>query len=161
MSNDSPMVSVIVPVYNSFPYLKKCLNSILSQTYSNFELICIDDGSSDGSQIVLDEYEKKDKRVIVIHKLISSGSAAAPRNIGIERAKGKYVLILDSDDWFDDHLIGNMVYRAEQFDSDLVMCDNYVVVGDKISEDGELHHAYLPDKDVFLPDENADRLFLM
>ena len=95
----SNIISIIVPVYNSELYLKKCLDSIISQTYKNIEIICIEDHSSDDSLRILREYEKKDQRIKVIQKANEGVSLA--RNAGLDVARGDYVLFVDSDDWID------------------------------------------------------------
>lgn len=90
------MISVIVPVYNVDKYLKKCLDSILSQTLKNFEVVCVDDGSTDNSPKILEEYRVKDSRIRVYTK--ANGGVSSSRNFGLEKAKGHYVFFMDSDD---------------------------------------------------------------
>lgn len=85
-------ISIIVPVYNSRRYLEECVNSIVNQTYKDWELILIDDGSTDGSEKILDEYEKKDLRIKVLHKKNEGQSIA--RNVGLDIAKGEYIFLL-------------------------------------------------------------------
>lgn len=97
------MISVIVPVYNVEKYLRKCVDSILVQTYPDFELLLIDDGSPDGCPKICDEYAALDPRVKVIHK--SNGGLISARNEGIRAAKGDYVSILDGDDWADEKML--------------------------------------------------------
>lgn len=96
-----PLISVIVPVYNTEEYLRRCLDSIAQQTYTNLEIICVDDGSSDGSGAILDEYAAKDSRFVVIHKQ-NAGQAAA-RNDALNVATGEYIANLDSDDYLELH----------------------------------------------------------
>lgn len=98
-----PKVSVIVPVYNVEYYLSKCLTSIIKQTYSNLEIIIIDDGSDDRSAEICDEFSKKDKRVIVVHKKNEGVSIA--RNLGIKMATGEYLMFVDSDDYIPENSI--------------------------------------------------------
>lgn len=97
------MISVIVPVYNTEPYLEKCLDSLLSQTYGDFELILVDDGSSDQSGKRCDEYQAKDSRIHVIHQ--ENGGLSNARNTGINASKGEYLTFVDSDDWVDPRLL--------------------------------------------------------
>lgn len=96
MMNAQPLVSVIVPVYNVEPYLPRCIDSILSQTYSDFELLLIDDGSSDNSGRICDEYAEKDGRIRVFHK--ENGGVCSARNVGLDNANGKWFFLFDSDD---------------------------------------------------------------
>jgi len=93
------LISVIVPVYNVEPYLKRCLDSILSQTYKNLEIILINDGSTDNSGEICEEYSKKDKRIRLIHQ-INKGAASA-RNVGLNIVKGSYITFVDSDDYIE------------------------------------------------------------
>ena len=99
-------ISVIVPVYNSQQYLCRCIDSILAQTFYDFELLLIDDGSTDSSGVICDEYAKKDSRISVFHKINEGVSVA--RNLGLDNAKGEYITFIDSDDWvepiFFDHI---------------------------------------------------------
>lgn len=95
-NNKIKEISIIVPVYNSVSYLPMCLDSVLSQDFSNFELIIVDDGSTDGSGELCDFYSKKDKRIIVIHK--KNGGVSSARNCGLKLSTGKYVCFIDSDD---------------------------------------------------------------
>ena len=97
------MISVIIPVYNSEKYLHKCIDSVLSQSYTNFEVILVNDGSTDKSGAICDEYAEKDEKVRVFHK--ENGGVSSARNLGIEKAIGKYVCFIDSDDWVYDKLL--------------------------------------------------------
>ena len=96
---DNPKVSVIIPVYNVEKYLSECIDSVLRQSLSDMEIICIDDGSTDGSAQILEEYRKKDRRIKVIHQ--KNAGASAARNAGIANASGEYIYFLDSDDYID------------------------------------------------------------
>lgn len=100
------LISVIVPVYNVEKYLRKCIDSILCQTYKNFEIILIDDGSSDNSGKICDEYLNRDERISVFHKKNQGLSEA--RNTGIKKAKGKYLTFVDSDDFINEEYILNL-----------------------------------------------------
>lgn len=97
------LVSIIVPVYKVEKYLKKCVDSILNQTYSNFEIILVDDGSPDRCGDICDEYQKKDQRVKVIHK--ANGGLSDARNVGISASSGQFISFLDSDDWIHNRFI--------------------------------------------------------
>ncbi len=94
---NNSMISVIVPVYNVEKYLSKCLDSIINQTYQNLEIICVDDGSTDSSPMILEEYAKKDSRIKIITR--QNGGLSAARNTGVKNATGEFVSFVDSDDW--------------------------------------------------------------
>ncbi len=117
---DSKVISVIVPVYNVEPYLRKCLDSITSQTYKNLEILGIDDGSTDGSGIICDEYEKKDERARVFHTKNRGLSCA--RNLGLDEAKGEWIGFVDSDDWIEPDMYECLHRRAEETGADVVEC---------------------------------------
>lgn len=110
------LVSIIVPVYNTESYLEKCLNSILNQTYKNIEVIIIDDGSTDDSYKILQEFQNKDKRIVLLQQK-NSGQGVA-RNKGIEISKGKYIFFVDSDDRVTENMIEEMVLEIEKTNSD-------------------------------------------
>lgn len=94
-----PKVSIIVPVYNVAPYLRQCMDSIINQTYRNIEIICIDDGSTDESGKILDEYVQSDDRINAVHT--NNAGVASARNTGLSLASGEYLLFVDGDDWID------------------------------------------------------------
>ena len=112
-----PKVSVIVPVYNAEKYLHECVNSILNQTLSDLELILVDDGSTDSSPVLCDQYAAQDARVKVIHK--ANGRAASARNAGLRAATGEYVAFVDSDDWISSDMYEKML----QTGADVTLCD--------------------------------------
>lgn len=114
------MVSIIVPVYNAQKHLKNSLNSILNQTYQNIELILINDGSTDNSGDICDEYALKDSRVLVIHQVNTGPSVA--RNRGIMKSKGDYIQFVDSDDYIDHTLTEKLVATMMEDTNDLVIC---------------------------------------
>ena len=115
------MVSVIVPVYNVEKVLHYCVDSILNQTYTDFELILVDDGSTDNSGMICDEYSKKDIRVAVVH--IENGGVSKARNKGIELAKGDYICFVDSDDYISANYLEELITTKEEFpDYDSVWC---------------------------------------
>ena len=114
------LITVVVPIYNSEDYLKQCIDSILKQTYSNIELICVDDGSEDKSIEIITEYIQQDKRVRLLKQ--EHKGAGAARNMGMDRAKGEYIIFLDSDDFFDSSMFKKMYDRAEETNADIVMC---------------------------------------
>ena len=111
------LVSIIVPVYNVEPYLEKCINSILNQTYKDFELILVDDGSPDNCPAICDEYAKKDSRITVIHK--QNGGVSSARNEGIKIAKGEFIWFVDSDDYIETNALEILSGYIEKSPSDL------------------------------------------
>ncbi len=114
-------LSIIVPVYNAEKYLKKCIDSILNQTYRDFELILVNDGSKDNSASIIDDYKNKHPEVVVIHK--ENGGPTTARREGIKCAKGEYVLFVDSDDWLEDSMCETMLNNAKLYGADAVICD--------------------------------------
>ena len=115
----NPLISIIVPVYNVEEYLPKCLYSIVNQTYKNLEIILVDDGSSDNSGIICDEYAKKDRRIKSIHK--ENKGVSSSRNIGIKNARGEYILFVDSDDEIEKDYVYIMVKEGIDSNCDLVI----------------------------------------
>lgn len=113
-------VSIIVPVYNVEEYLKRCIQSIMQQTYSNLEILLIDDGSTDHSGAMCNEYANRDKRIRVIHK--ENGGLSDARNTGIEASTGEYLLFIDSDDYVDIHLVQSLLERLYYDNTDMVVC---------------------------------------
>lgn len=113
--NKNPVISVIVPVYKVEKYLNRCIESILSQTYTDFEVLLIDDGSPDNSGKICDEYSRKDSRIKVIHK--ENGGVSSSRNLGLQIARGEWICFVDSDDWLDTNLFS---ICATYFDYDIV-----------------------------------------
>lgn len=116
-----PLISVIVPVYNAQKYLPMCLNSILAQTFKDFEVICVDDGSTDNSLTVLQEYAAKDKRIKVIHQENQGVSVA--RNYGMQKATGNYIYFMDSDDFICSQWFERAVEIINAYHPDCLMCD--------------------------------------
>jgi glycosyltransferase involved in cell wall biosynthesis len=116
-------ISIIVPVYNVEKYLKTCIESILSQTYKNFELILVNDGSTDNSGKICDSFSLNDNRVKVIHK--SNGGLSDARNAGLELANGDFIGFVDSDDYIDDHMYEELLNNIILFKSDIAVCGRY------------------------------------
>lgn len=128
------MLSVIVPVYNVEKYLHKCLDSILAQTERDFELILVDDGSSDASPSICDSYALKDDRIKVIHK--PNGGVSSARNIGLDVAKGDYVTFIDSDDWVAPDYLEKLNERAKTLQCDIITSGlNWCYSDDRIEHD--------------------------
>lgn len=120
----NPKISVIVPVYKAEKYLHRCVDSILAQTFTNFELILVDDGSPDSSGTICDEYARNDKRIKVIHK--ENGGVASARQCGIDNATGIYTIHADPDDWVESTMLEELYNKAKETDADMVICDFYV-----------------------------------
>ena len=119
------VVSIIVPVYKVELYLALCIDSLLQQTYSDLQIILVDDGSPDQSPYICDTYMKKDKRIQVIHK--ENAGVAAARNTGLNAARGKYILFIDADDMILPSACADLVRRAERYSADVVMGNYYWV----------------------------------
>ncbi len=116
-----PLLSIIVPIYNVSKYIDTCVRSILAQTFTDFELILVDDGSTDGSSEICDEYAVRDDRIKVIHK--KNGGVVSARKEGAKVASGKYAGYVDGDDWIEPHMYQSMVEYMEEYNCDMVMCD--------------------------------------
>lgn len=116
----TPILSIIVPVYNVEHYLPKCIDSILAQTFSDFELILINDGSPDTCPLICDEYAAKDERIRVIHQQNAGVSVA--RNCGLDIARGKYIAFVDSDDYLDSSCYERMLTSMERNDCEMAIC---------------------------------------
>ncbi len=114
------IISIIVPVYNAEKYLRECIESILCQTYKTFELVLVDDGSSDNSGKICDEYATRDERIKVIHK--ENGGVSSVRNLGIEVSNGEYITFIDSDDFVDEKYLELMHNRILETNSDMCFC---------------------------------------
>ena len=114
------MISVIVPVFNVELYLHKCLDSILNQTYKELEIIVVDDGSTDNSGEICEEYRRKDERVKVFHT--GNHGLSTARNFGLDNANGEYIGFVDSDDWIEPNMYELLFERAEETESDIVEC---------------------------------------
>ncbi|MCD8362070.1 MAG: glycosyltransferase [Lachnospiraceae bacterium] len=144
---ENPLVSIIVPVYNTQKYLARCLDSLLAQDYENLELILIDDGSTDGSETLLDEYQEKDARVRVIHQ--ENAGVSLSRNRAIEAARGEYIRFVDSDDWLPENATSLLVSAAEEAGCDMVIADFYRVSGTRMSQKGDIDEDQVMDRVEF------------
>lgn len=128
-------ISVIVPVYNVAEYLRKCVNSILENSYRELEVILIDDGSTDNSGDLCNELAIEDHRIIVIHK--TNGGLSSARNAGLEIASGEYISFVDSDDYIEVDMYEKMIKRALEEDADIIQCGVY-----RIDESGNLSTTF-------------------
>ena len=122
--NLHPKVSVIVPVYNLERYISRCLDSVLLQNFTDFECICVNDGSTDTSASILDEYQKKDARIKIIHK--ENGGLPSARKAGLKQARGEFVIHVDGDDYLEQHALSTLIQEQSRIDADIVFADYYV-----------------------------------
>lgn len=118
-----PEISIIVPVYNSSQYLEKCIESILNQTFKNFELILVNDGSTDHSGKICDAYATQDHRVRIIHK--QNGGVSSARNAGLRLVKGEYICFVDGDDWIFEDMLLNLNQLSKRTKSDITVCSHF------------------------------------
>lgn len=131
-----PCVSIIVPIYNAEATLRRCVESVLGQEYTDFELILADDGSRDGSAAICDAFARSDGRVRVLHK--ENSGVSDTRNQAMAMARGRYLQFLDADDWITPNATKLLVRSAEEHRCDLVISDFYRVVGDRVSPKGDI-----------------------
>ena len=152
-------VSVIIPVYNIETHLEQCLDSVAAQTLADIEIICVDDGSTDGSPAILAQYADKDSRFHAVSQA-NSGPGVA-RNTGLAMSSGEYVIFLDSDDWFEPDFLKKMVSRARETGADITICravEFDTQTGKELPSEWMLKTRYLPDF-VFAPEEISSHLF--
>ena len=143
----NPTVSIIVPVYNAEKYLRRCIESILNQEYADFELILSDDGSTDGSGSICDEYAAQDERIRVIHK--ENSGVSDTRNRAMRLARGTYLQFVDSDDWLTPDATRLLVRTAQEQDCDMVISDFYRVVGERVSHKGDIEEDRVMSREEF------------
>lgn len=129
MKANSPLVSIVVPVYNVEAYLEKCIDSIVNQTYKNFEIFLVDDGSTDASSSICDAYAERDGRISVIHK--KNGGLSDARNAGIEVARGDFILFVDSDDYIEVDTVDYLLGLALKNCAEIVVASHKIVYGDE------------------------------
>ncbi len=155
------MVSIVIPVYNAEKYLKECLDSIVSQTYNDLEIICVDDGSTDLSVKIINEYKQRDERIVLIQQPhLFAGTA---RNKGLDAARGDYIIFLDSDDYFITDMIESMVSKADSLNADISIC-GVVGLNEKTGKQyyvETIRNDMLPREDCFSPQEVAESIFQM
>jgi glycosyltransferase involved in cell wall biosynthesis len=120
---EKPLISVIIPVYNVEDYLHKCLDSIISQTYENLEIIVVNDGSTDNSAQICEEYAKKDSRIKLLHK--ENGGLSSARNAGLDIADGEYIGFVDSDDFIEKNMYERMLNALKEYSANLVICSYF------------------------------------
>lgn len=147
MENNNPLISVIVPVYNVEKYLPRCIDSILAQTFTGFELLLIDDGSKDKSGEICDEYARKDPRIRVFHK--ENGGVSSARNVGLDNARGEWIFFSDADDILELAAFQLLISKAESNDVDLVMA------GYRIHQDNALQKEIGHERNKLLSRDEA------
>lgn len=142
---NNELVSIIVPIYNMEKFLRKCIESIVMQTYKNLEILLIDDGSTDSSVQICDEWKIRDNRVIVVHK--SNGGLSDARNVGLDIAKGTFYAFIDSDDYITSDMIEIMLNSVKNNSCDIAVCNMI-----RVLENGISAPFYCPvDKETLLP----------
>lgn len=145
----NPLVSVIIPVYNAEKYLHQMLETVVKQTLKDIEIICVNDGSTDGSKEIIKQFQKRDNRILYLEQ--SNFNAGVARNRGLDAATGKYVVFWDADDKFDKRTLEILYKKAELKKADLCACgvNEFTDEGKVYEADGYLRVEYLPSKDPF------------
>lgn len=138
---EDKLISVIVPVYNIEKYLRRSINSIINQTYKNLEIILVDDGSTDQSGKICDEYANIDNRIKVIHK--NNGGQASAINLGLDIAKGDYIGFSDPDDYINKNFYKNLYILAEKYNTDITECSMI-----KVKEEEDIEKVYIEEFEV-------------
>lgn len=126
---ENKLISIVVPVYNVSRYIVKCLNSIMNQKYSRFEVIIVDDGSTDNSLALCKDFENQDSRFQVFHK--QNGGLSSARNYGLKHVKGDYITFIDSDDFIHENYLYELYTNIEKYQSDISICTYYIYYDDK------------------------------
>lgn len=156
-----PLVSIVIPVYNTEKYVGECLDSLVNQTYKEMEIICVDDGSTDSSREIILDYEQKDARVRLVTQEHSNAGAA--RNSGLGIAKGEYIAFLDSDDFFETDMIEKMVEKAVSTQADCVICRNIFYDNEAGTYDDQgligFWNMQIPDWDNFSKNDIPNTIF--
>ncbi len=153
-------VSVIIPVYNAEKYISCCLDSLLAQSMKRLEIICVDDGSTDGSSRILDKYKKKDERIILMHQ--NHSYAGAARNHGLKYARGEYVVFLDADDFFERDMMEGMYRKAKEHMADLCICGArfyHEQTKEVTKAPWILNAGMVKNREVFTPHDAAEYLY--
>lgn len=142
------LISVIVPIYNVEQYLDECITSIVNQTYTNLEIILINDGSTDRSRIICEKFRLKDKRIIVIDsKNLGGGSA---KNIGLNNCKGEYIVFVDSDDYIENNMLEKLYNAMNIYKVDIVQCNIYLLYKNKLRKKREISKSKSLSTEEFL-----------
>src|SRR5690606_28111374 len=144
-------ISINIPIYNAELFLKKCINSVLNQTFENFELLLINDGSTDKSGQICDDYSQKDERIKVFHK--KNGGVSSARNFGIRNSSGKLLCFIDADDWIESDYLKNIISKNN---ADLVI-SNIKSINEKGVKFNSLHSkSEMRTENFFVPDDFFD-----
>ena len=153
-------ISVIIPVYKVEPYLDKCIQSVVNQSYKNLEIILVDDGSPDNCPLMCDEWAKRDSRIKVIHK--KNGGLSSARNAGLDIAEGDYIAFVDSDDWLDLSMYNDMMNIIENYDVDFVAgkINCYIEKENIYKSFMEYHDCYIIKTDQILKKEQYQKMIL-
>lgn len=161
MNNNEIKVSIVIPIYNTGDYLKECLNTICNQTLKELQIICVDDGSTDNSVEIVESFMKQDDRIELYHHIGKGVGAGAARNHGLQYAKGEYLLILDSDDYFELDLAEKTYELAKKNDLDVVLFDaKYLDQNDVVLKNySALYLCNLPNSSIFNVNDCADNIF--
>ena len=146
MNND--LISVVVAVYNAETFLNRCVDSIINQTYTNLEIILVNDGSKDSSLLLCNEYKQTDGRVTVIDK--ENGGLTSARKAGFEKSRGKYIAFIDSDDYIDRRYIEELYKSITENKSDIAICSYYLENENGISEKKLVHNKRVYSREDFL-----------
>jgi len=155
MNKHNPLFSISVPVYNAEKYLRQCLNTLVSQTLQDIEIIIVNDGSTDSSETICREYVEKDSRVVLICK--ENGGSASARQTALEASKGLYFCACDADDWVEPDMYETLYKKAIETDADIVMCDYWSEYPD--GKNVVYHYPYqIEDREDFLDDALNKRL---
>lgn len=156
-NNGNSLISIIVPVYQVYPYLNGCMESLIHQTYINLEIILVDDGSTDGSELICDEYMGKDSRVHVIHQ--ENKGIANVRNIGLEYASGEYIAFVDSDDCVAPTYIEELYGLIQKYHADISMCayKKYLVRDGRLGNPENIDYADHDIKEICMSSEQMLR----
>ena len=161
----NPKISIIIPIYNTEKFIEECLKSLITQTFKDFEIICVNDGSTDNTLNILKIFEKNDKRIIIINQ--NNTGAGIARNVGMRKSKGEYLIFLDSDDVFEKTMLENLYTKIKEKDAEIVVCNsinfkteknnskkffkrkNYLISNKKIKNKNQIFSSFDIKKDFF------------
>ena len=160
MTKDSPKISIILSIYNVENYIEECMASLLSQTFTDYEIIMVDDGSIDKCPGICDEYAKKDRRIIVIHQ--ENAGVSNARNKALDVATGDYVAFVDADDWIEQEMLGTMLQVMLEQNVDIVICGvNYCTEDGEYIQSGLSRNAVLDREDILSDLYNQKLLYML